>query len=319
MNKDSCFRLCKRREKIYEGVCMKEEFQLEQEISILDILKALLSKIVYLILALVLGAIAGGVYGHVTSHDVKYYGTSLNFYVNPSKDDGSGTTDENNSIYAVYGSYSTNVMDNIIKCLESETFAAELLDGMITSDVDGMPAKYTVTAEGEQVLTDGYKGWLSTVAGAVTFSYKSDSSTNIANSFIYVNIHLNGAVNNGKGKAVAEAISRQVQVSVPEYVELNMPKPSGYTSTNCILMTVLTDVHQTNSGYTASQTTKYAMIAGVIAFLIAAVIVIVLDRSDKRLRDIDVLTKSFNLPILGVIPSIGREIEKKRKEKGENV
>ena len=52
---------------------MEKEFQAEKEISIVEILRALLSKIVYLILALILGAAAGGIYGaqlcnvHLTS------------------------------------------------------------------------------------------------------------------------------------------------------------------------------------------------------------------------------------------------------------
>ena len=283
---------------------MKEEFQVEKEISILEVVRALLSKIVYLILALILGAIAGGVYGYMTSKDVVSYGTSLTFYINPSTDDKV----ETESIYSTYGSYSKNVMNNMIGLLESEMFSSKLLDGMIDRGVEGTPADKVEDGN----ITQAHKNWISLISNVVKFSFASDG--NIAESFVKVSISIDGNANGGKGKMTAEQISNQIQEEVPEFVQQYMPKPAGYTATNCVLMTKLTDVNPTNTGYANSQMTKFAMIVGAVAFLAAAVVVIVMHLSDKRLRDVEVVTKAFNLPVLGVIPSIDEEELKKSKD-----
>ena len=115
---------------------MKEEFQVEKEISIIEILKALLSKILYLILALILGACAGGVYGYFTAKDVVYYGTKIEYYVNPVP----AGIPEGESIFANYGSYSTSAMTNIVRSLESERFSSILLDDMMGIETDGSKA-----------------------------------------------------------------------------------------------------------------------------------------------------------------------------------
>ena len=38
--------------------------------------------------------------------------------------------------------------------------------------------------------------------------------------------------------------------------------------------------------------------------VIASVAIIIVDRSDKRLRDCDVITREFQVPILGIVPTI---------------
>ena len=38
--------------------------------------------------------------------------------------------------------------------------------------------------------------------------------------------------------------------------------------------------------------------------VVACVIIIIADRSDKRLRDCDVITREFQVPILGIVPTI---------------
>ncbi len=300
---------------------MKGEFQAEREVSIVEILKALLSKILYLILALVLGAIAGGAYGYLTSKDVKYYGTDLRFYVNPSEKEGETVDVE--SVYSSYGSYSVNVMRNIIGLLEEDFMAEQILDGMIQNEVDGVKDIQKKASDGV-TWTPQYKSWISLISNAVTFSFKADGA--IAESFIDVKISVNGDVNGGKGNKIAAAISQQLQGidnpnyistdpksnkhlpgSVPEFVENNMPKPAKYNATNCILTSKLNDISLTNATYASTQMTKLALIAGAIAFVAAAAVVIILYMSDKRLNDIEVLPNNFKLPILGVVPCIDEE------------
>ena len=283
---------------------MKQEFQAEKEISIIEILKALLAKIIYLILALVLGALAGGFYGYYTKVDYKVYGTTLQFYVNPRDDDKV----ETESIYATYGSYSTNVMRNIINLLESEMFSANVLDGMIErGSVTGVDKVYTKDpGTGEIVtpdnLTDAQKNWLNTISNAVAFSFNADG--NIAESFIYVSINIDGTNDNQAGILLASKISKQIQISVPEFVKENMPRPSDYEGTNCRLTTLNNEIGQTNQDDAGTNLLTFAIIGGAAGLIIAAVIVIALHMSDKRLRDIEVLSKTFNVPVLGVIPTI---------------
>ncbi len=306
---------------------MKEDFQAEKEISIVEILKALLSKIIYLILALILGAAAGGIYGYYSSKDVKVYGTNVEFYVNPSTD---GDTATGESIYATYGSYSSNVMKNMVNLLESEIFAEKLIDGWSFEDtskadipglssygVSGIPSvaqKYEDTAKTKLSWT--YKNWISLISEAVNFSFKADG--NIAESFIAVSISLDGTKNNNQGEATARALCEQIKVVVPAFVEENMPTPSNYKATNCTPTKLITDVKLINVSYATTQMTKLALIAGAIALIIAAIIVIAMHLSDKRLRDVEVLPKAFNIPVLGVIPAIDENELKKMKNQGGN-
>ncbi|MBQ9118123.1 MAG: hypothetical protein IJY11_02860 [Clostridia bacterium] len=283
---------------------MKQEFQAEKEISIIEILKALLAKIIYLILALVVGALAGGFYGYYTKVDYKVFGTTLQFYVNPKDSDKV----ETESIYATYGSYSSNVMKNMVNLLESEMFSATVLDGMIENGtVTGVDKVYVEdTSTGEMTppdsLTDAQKNWLSTISNAVNFSFNSEG--NIAESFIYVTINVDGTNNNQQGITLASLISKQIQISVPDFVKENMPRPSDYEGTNCRLTTLNNEIGQTNQDDAGTSLLTFAIIGGVAGLIVAAVIVIALHMSDKRLRDIDVLSKTFNVPVLGVIPTI---------------
>ena len=96
---------------------MKEELQAE-ELSLVDIFRTLLKKIKLLVLILIAGVIVGGSFGFLTTMNVHYYGTNIQFYVNP-KDKEAGT---NESTYGVYGAYGVNVMDNMVKLLESDLF-----------------------------------------------------------------------------------------------------------------------------------------------------------------------------------------------------
>ena len=36
----------------------------------------------------------------------------------------------------------------------------------------------------------------------------------------------------------------------------------------------------------------------------ACAVIIIIDKSDKRLRDYEVITRTFNVPVLGIVPTI---------------
>jgi capsular polysaccharide biosynthesis protein len=83
-----------------------------------------------------------------------------------------------------------------------------------------------------------------------------------------------------------------------------MAVPAGYVGTNCQRITRIDNIHLTNPGYTTSQAIKYGILMAFAAGIIASVLIIILDKSDKRLRDTEVITRKFNVPLLGVVPTI---------------
>ena len=113
---------------------MEENIRTQEEISLAEIFKILWRKVKVLIFALVIGAIFGGSLGVLTTFNEKYYGTTVEFYVNPKKDENQIN---NESQYGVYGAYGRHVMDNMTKLLGSESFAEQLL-----LDDDGLPTKF---------------------------------------------------------------------------------------------------------------------------------------------------------------------------------
>ena len=95
-----------------------------------------------------------------------------------------------------------------------------------------------------------------------------------------------------------------VKSAVPEYVVENMAVPNDYEGTNCQRISRLDGISLTNAGYTKSSVIKFGILGAAAAFVLACAIIILIDRSDKRLRDYEVVTKKFNVPVLGIIPTI---------------
>ena len=395
---------------------MENNVQKEEGISLMDIVRLLLSKIKLLILLVIIGGFIGGAFSVWQTKDVKYYGSQVRFYVNPENPtvsaDGSGLN-TSGSEYGVYGAYGEHIMDNMVKLLNEEAFAEEMLlrsqntdnlpageDARVynylpmknvwTSETEGALAsqlntaaytiamdkldtewgkafgtgnssfnevKYSqlseedlakypdlVTAYGEasrkssdmsmklsavnssgialsnaqkdaqkprnEVLdlwgqTAKYQKSLSRFSSAVHFSFLLSSedredANKFARSFIYANISVFGEENQAFAKELLDIIKEVV----PEYVEANMAIPSGYTGTNCQRISRRDAIRQTNSGYTRTQAIKSAFLMAVAVGVIACVAIIIVDRSDKRLRDCDVITREFHVPILGLVPTI---------------
>lgn len=376
---------------------MEENIRTQEEISLGDIFRILLRKIKVLVLALVIGAVVGAGFGVVRTYNVKYYGTTMQFYVNPKKDSASVTSD---SQYGVYGAYSSLVMDAITKLLGSESFAEELMldeDGIPLASVlptgenrevidaaiaeaqapiakakeatEAADAARLATAEAqvaynsaksdydkligsnmtteielagaaltaattalenaedaqaaaelkeedawedaneklETVWTEWrkstvYRDYVQTIVSSVSYSYydesEADNTTNLAKSFIYVSIDV---LNN---EGFANFLFERINVVLPEYVEAKMTVPSGYVGTNCQRITRLDEVARTNEGNMASTALKYGLILGAAALIVACVVVIVVDRSNKKLRDYEMTMEKFKVPVLGVIPTI---------------
>ena len=408
---------------------MEEKIQKEESVSLLDIFHLLLSKLAILILVVILGGFLGGAFAIWRTIDVNYYGTEVQFYVNPERP--KQTASSEGSQYGVYGAYGRHVMDNMVKLLSSESFTEQLiLDGnvvpapsteenpwkitvkgaaseadelqqnikfnktlneninesnrllseanvarenatnakkemdaalvivqdawraevplisgvsssywtysdlafnylqpMLTPELTNLCKEYQSlkqTAENLQTLADEaveiaetqtettlelwrqtnqYKSQLNSFSGQVTYSYleanaDTDDANNLARSFIYVKISV---LND---QEFAEMLYERVIKVVPIYVEANMAVPNDYEGTNCQRITRTDEIHLTNVRYTTNQAIKYAMLFAAAAAVIAAVIIIIADRSDKRLRDQETITRLFNVPVLGIVPTI---------------
>ena len=390
---------------------MEEITQKQNEISIMEIFRLLLSKLKLLILVLVLGASIGAGFGFLRTHNVEYYGTELKFYINPSKD--VGTSVNSDSQYGVYGAYGKNVMNNMVELLESEAFAEKLLldenglptkerlDAIKNDELNELVATATaaVTAYNEKYvgletaltnlnlanelvdkktaelnklwdaarledstlpvtpktgvsteidnaisslnsatvsqlsaqhtyddlykevktllekadkakepaltkwreLDDTYKSKISRICSSSSFSYYDESADvsaeDLARSFIYVKISV---LNDSK---YAEDLRLLLMNAVPEYIVEKMPIPSGYDGTNCFRISRTDEVHLTNSGVVRKTAIKYGLLLAAASFVVACIVIIIIDRSDKRLRSIEQITDLFNVPVLGVIPT----------------
>ena len=104
---------------------MEENIQKEEGISLLDIFHLLLSKLAILILVVILGGFLGGAFAVWRTIDINYYGTEVQFYVNPERP--KQTASSEGSQYGVYGAYGRHVMDNMVKLLSSESFTEQLI------------------------------------------------------------------------------------------------------------------------------------------------------------------------------------------------
>ncbi|MBQ8308570.1 MAG: hypothetical protein IJX96_01925 [Clostridia bacterium] len=288
---------------------MNENIGVQEEISLSEIFRILLKKVKLLVLVLVLGVIAGGAFGAFRTYNVHYYGTQIEFYVNPSKSEE--VTTGTGSQYGVYGAYGKQVMESMIELLESEHFS----EVMFLND-EGMPEGFdeeidALIAAGDKEAafnawraSANYKTLIAQVSKAVTFAYTTNSSStedNLAKSFIYVKISV---LNN---KNFAELLRERVLVCVPEFITENMVKPEGYDTTNCQRITRLDEVQLTNPGEMQSTIIKYGVLLGLATFLVTCIVLIVIDYSDKRLRNFEHVMEKFKVPVLGVIPSMSAE------------
>ena len=420
---------------------MEENFQ-EESISLMEIVKLLFSKIKLLIFVLIVGCFAGGTFGFMQSNNIDYYGTSVEFYVNPKL--GSDNMNQNESQYGVYGAYGRHVMDNMIKLLGSESFAEQLMldennlpkkgiTNTLDEKIDAALAKQTeatavfteklvameeklatVEAKKEaqkyvdetyktlniawmmagnpggfdlsgylsgfllsgkevyinQEMRDAYLYWdyakialeeaeetekqaiekeelavqkyeekeaevaqarelaleewrktknyepqLQRIKKAITYSYldekvSSEEAQNLARSFIYVKISV---LNDEK---FAGELLEMVKREVPIYVEANMAVPTGYEGTNCQRVTRIDEILLLNPQYQSTQTLKFGLLVGAAALVMACVVLIIVDRSDKRLRDYELITKNFNVPVLGIIPTMETLNKKPQNKRG---
>ena len=179
---------------------------------------------------------ACGSVGDMLKSKKTYYEATVEFYVRPKKE---GVDEQ----YEVYGEYSQNVMNNMIKLLNSEMFTEELMQGM-----DGVPTLKDENGE----ITEEYEVWIESAEGKKLFSRirecveysaeleKSDPKDQAekARGFIYVVISVPESI----GRAFAENLLPVVSEKTVYFVEQNMIVPSGYDGTLCQKLSRLDEI-----------------------------------------------------------------------------
>lgn len=300
---------------------MEEKLNTAEEFSLSDILSALVSKLKLLIVLFLTGCFLGGALGFLKSHDVVYYGSDLTFFVSPE----SKQEDDEESFQGVYG-YA--IMDTMVRYLRTEK-ATEVFVESMDFEAFGLPqkpdpelSKTDPSLYSKQVLA--YDAFIRKVKSSLNFYYKEDGSAPVSsantesNNYIYVTLSVKqeGIFD----KKFTGELLRQLQVKVPQVIKSRMvnPDPSRYQGTNCELVTPLYPmVEWMNQSYVIKETIKFAVVVGAIVLFLACIVVIVVDRLDKRIKDVEVIQKKFGVPVLGVIPSNASkeedEIEKLKK------
>ncbi len=215
--------------------------------------------------------------------------------------------------------YSLANFEKAVNDLAMDDPSVELVDAY--NDYEGETGKKQQAIDAQKATTDAmviaeekkasvflvwektakYKSASNKYSNAVSFAIVENtnaSGSSTALSFIQVSVSV---LND---EAFAKELLSSIKTVVPAFVEAKMKPPSGYTNINCQRITRNDEVTMTNPGYTRKQAIIYGLAGAAFAGLAACVIVILLDRSNKCLRNYEIIPKSFNVPILGVIPTI---------------
>ncbi len=236
----------------------------QNELTLSEVFRIIWRKFLLLLIVCVASVAVGAGFGVIKTVNKNYYGTKMEFYINPRV---SNSADE--TPYHVYGAYTANVMDNLIKLLNSDMFAEKLIEDL----ADAPP----VEIDGES--NPEYKTLLYKVQDSVDFSYYNDEEmdnvSSIARCFIIVNI------SSFNDKALAEFLITQIQIKVPEFIKSNMIVPSGFNGTNCERISRLEEVTNLSAGTPFKTALKYGLLLGVAATAVACLIVVIVERTRK--------------------------------------
>ncbi len=288
---------------------------MQEEIRLSDVFKTLWRKVKTLILVGLIGVVIGGALGFAFDFNKSYYGGTVEFYVNPKQaEDETGEK--------IYGAYGQTAMNDMVRLLNSQLFAEYLF-----LDENGLPlstsseelnakienakvllADSTVSkAEKAEIVEtiidewrtlDTYKQLIRAVEESTTYTHtlNNDDKYATASSFIVVEVSV---LND---EEFANKLFERVKAGVESYVEKNMFVPPNYVGTRCRKVTNLDEVKLLNPTSLVESIIKYAILVGAASVLIAAVIILIKDSSEKRLKNPSQTMAKLDVPLLGVIP-----------------
>lgn len=241
---------------------MEENTNFSNELTLFDLFRILFKRWLVLLISLIVGAGAGVLAAFIKNATPDYYGTTVMFYVNPVKEDIK-------SKLPVYGSYGNNITETMVVLLESEYFAEKIISG-----VSGVPEK-----EIEGKINPAYVELLREVQAYTSFSNKDESlsaETNQPNNIFYATIKVKTDAD------FAKVLLMRLQDEAVDFIEENMPVPSGYESTKCIPISVINDIEKIVENNTSNDLLKFSVLGGGCAFVVACIVVVVIDRYKNR-------------------------------------
>ncbi|MBQ8320455.1 MAG: hypothetical protein IJX81_06205 [Clostridia bacterium] len=250
---------------------MEQQAIYAEELTFMDVLRILFKKIKLILIVFLCSIFVGGALGALLNFNKKYYGTEIQFYINPKEKDASDNDAE--STYGVYGSYGDNVMETMIKLLESNLFTEQLIAGW-----DRTPEKYLENGS----INPAYKEFIYALEDVITYSYSSSETestvitTNLAKSFIVIEIKI--LAQGEEMVEFAEELLTRLRVEVPKYVTDHMIVPSGFVGTNCEEITTISEIELLNEGNTLVAAVKYALIFGAVGLIVVCAVAIITER-----------------------------------------
>ena len=252
---------------------MQEEMQTEDELSLSDIFRAIWSRIWAIVAALVIGAAAGMGIAFLKYHDVHYYGTTIDYYIAPI-----AQSSADNEVMGVGGGkvYSDNLIDALIQLIDSDDFDRQLMEGL--------PEAAGIEKDSKEELE-----FFKLRKKTVSYSYKGGNVLSVKIS----------ALNDPE---FAEHLQEQFEKILSPYIESVMSDIDSTMAKCKIINNRPSDL--LNEGQTVKEMIKFGLIIGLVSFIVACIVVVIVDRADTRLRDYEELPRKFNVPVLGVIPRI---------------
>lgn len=251
---------------------MQEEMQSEGEISLSDIFRALWTKAWIIVTALIAGVLLGAAFGFVRYHNVHYYGADVTYFVSSEKtDDGTETGG------GITQAYSESILKQITGLLNSDRFNRTLMEGL-------------EEAEGIVQDTEEEQAFFKLLNKTVSYKYS------LGENKITVSV---AALN---APDFAEHLLARVKATLPGYIT-ELMSSSVFGTTTCEQLNYEL-CRLLNAGQTMSQMMKFGVLLGLVAAVIACAVIVIVDRTDNRLRDYEDIPSKFKLPVLGVIPRI---------------
>ena len=266
----------------------------QHEITLSKIFQALLRKFYIILIAVFVAAIAGGAFGYIQNRGKDVYGATTKFKISVvSQLAGSQETQAVNHTYS----------ETLLAMITDEMSQASFVESKILPE---LAKSYQIPQYDPNNLENGFFNVLSLVQSSIKYSFDHKSNSNA----ISVSVR-------SSDKAFARALLDCVKVVVPEYIEENMIRPKDETvllsdgtikvlvtyHTRCQELT-LSYVKTLNAGQEKTEMIKTAVIFAFGAAVIAAVVIIIIDNTDTRVRDSEKLEQVLDVPVLAAIPKM---------------
>lgn len=241
-----------------------------KELGFRELFSIVWKKLYVIVIAIVVAALIGGITGYSANKNVDVYGTTAKFKISVYSKDGETVSTDLNYIYKE--SHLAMILDE----LSSDRFIAD----NVIAEIENMPV---IDENDPDYDENALHAYLEFLQSAVTYSYDYNKNPNAISVSVAVK----------QNKALAEAILKQLKVSVPEYISAHMIKPENDTLTDsngaiigvreyetfCEEMTI-SRVHLLNEGQSQSSSKKSAILFGFAAAVIATIAVVVADTSN---------------------------------------